>query len=41
MIEVGSKVPNITLLDTDGNEVRVADLAGSGPSVLFFLRHYA
>ena len=41
MIDVGSQVPAITLLDTSGREVDVAQLAGRGPSVFFFLRHYA
>jgi peroxiredoxin len=41
MIVEGSKVPEVTLLDTDGHEVALADLTHGAPSVFFFLRHYA
>jgi hypothetical protein len=39
MITEGSKAPEVALLDTSGREV--AALGHGGPSVLFFLRHYA
>jgi peroxiredoxin len=41
MITEGSKAPEVSLLDISGREVDIAALAADGPSVLFFLRHYA
>lgn len=33
-------VADLTVLDTDGNEVRVGSLWEEGPAVIVWLRHY-
>jgi len=40
MVDVGSPVPAVTFLRTDGTPATVAELADGDPAVLFFLRHY-
>jgi len=41
MIREGGRAPDVTLLDTSGVEIPIAELTAKGPSVFFFLRHYA
>ena len=39
-VEIGSRVPDVRLLRTDGTAATLRELAGDQPAVLFFLRHY-
>ncbi len=32
--------PDLTVLDTEGESVRLADLAAEGPILIAFLRHF-
>lgn len=35
-LDVGDSIPDITLTDIDGNDVRLTDLLGDRPAVVFF-----
>ena len=37
---INSRIANIQLPDTDGNEMRLGSLWQTQPAVLVFLRHY-
>ena len=39
-VRPGERAPAVSLLDTDGAECSLSDLAAGKPTVLFFLRHY-
>ena len=39
-IEIGQPAPNVTLANSEGNEVSLAELGRSGPVVVAFLRHF-
>jgi peroxiredoxin len=39
-LAAGDRAPELTVLDSSGSEVRLADLWASGPIVLTFLRHF-
>jgi len=40
MLNVGDRAPDVELLRTDGQSVRLSDFWARGPAVLVFLRHY-
>ena len=39
-LNVGDPAPEVRLLDTDGQVVRLADYWKNGPTLLNFLRHF-
>ena len=39
-IEIGQPAPNVTLANSEGNEVSLAELGRSRPVVVAFLRHF-
>ena len=39
-IEIGQPAPNVTLANSEGNEVSLAELWRAGPVVVAFLRHF-
>ena len=39
-IEIGQPAPNVTLANSEGREVSLAELWRSGPVVVAFLRHF-
>ena len=39
-IQIGEPAPNVTLANSEGNEVSLAELWRAGPVVVAFLRHF-